>query len=65
MNFDAFHANRKSFGVWSRRSHALCKDRRRRLGLPLLELFRHAEMFLKMRERLAGPGFQLGIFTAF
>jgi len=44
---------------------AVQKNRRRPLGLPLLELFRHAQMFLKMRERLAGPGFQLGIFTAF
>ena len=44
---------------------AVQRNRRRRLGLPLLELFRHGQMFLKMRERLAGPGFQLGIFTAF
>ena len=34
-------------------------------GLPLLELFRHAQMFLEMRQRLAGPDFQLGILTAF
>jgi hypothetical protein len=34
-------------------------------GLPLLELFRHAQMFLEVRQRLAGPDFQLGILTAF
>src|SRR6476660_604201 len=56
IRFDSFHANRKPGGLVPPGRRPACR---------LLELFRHAQMFLEMRERRGGPLFQLGILTAF